>query len=143
MATANKFNDFVNQLGLGKHVFNTHQYNIMLTNTAPVATNSVKADLTEITTGNGYSADGSTASATWASASGTGTLTGTAVVFTANPAAMATFRYAVLLNVTQTTPLKPLVIWWDNGTGVTLNPGDTFTVKFNNSATTGTILTIT
>ena len=143
MATANKFNDFVNQLGLGKHVFGTHQYNIMLTNTAPVATNSVKADLTEIAAGNGYSSDGSTASATWAAASGTGTLTGTAVVFTASGGAIATFRYAVLMNVTQTTPLKPLVIWWDNVTQVTLNSGDTFTVKFNNSATTGTILTIT
>lgn len=143
MAAANKFNDFTNQLGLGKHVFGTHQYNIMLTNTAPVATNSVKADLTEISAGNGYTADGSTAAATWGAASGTGTLTGTKVVFTASGGAMATFRYCVLMNVTQTSPLKPLVVWWDYGSGVTLNSGETFSVKFNNSDTTGSILTIT
>jgi len=144
MAVGSKFNDFTNQLGLSKHTFGTHQYNIMLTNTAPIATNSVKADLTEISTTGGYTADGLTATATWSAAGGTGTLTGTKVVFTASGGSIGPFRYCVLLNVTQTSPLKPLVCWWDYGpSGVTLNAGETFSVKFNNSDTTGTILTIT
>jgi hypothetical protein len=83
MAAFNKHNDFVDQLGQGKHIFGTHVFKCLLTNVAPTAANSVKADLTEITAGNGYTAGGADATATWAEASGTGTLTGTKIVWTA------------------------------------------------------------
>lgn len=46
------------------------------------------------------------------------------------------------MNVTQTTPLKPLIAWWDYGSALTLQIGETFSWKPNNSDTTGTILTI-
>jgi len=52
MATYNKFQDFVEQLGLGTHNLNTDTLKVMLTNTAPVATNTVKTDITEISAGN-------------------------------------------------------------------------------------------
>jgi hypothetical protein len=49
MATYNKFNQFVDDLAKGVHNFASHTFKVMLTNTAPVATNAVKADITEIT----------------------------------------------------------------------------------------------
>jgi hypothetical protein len=73
--------------------------------------------------------------------SGTTTISGSQVVFTAS-GAMATFRYAVLYNDTTSTPVnKPLVAWWDYGAGVSLTSGEAFTVKFNNTDP-GTILTL-
>jgi hypothetical protein len=143
MAAYNKINDFVDQLGQGKHILGTHVYKVMLVNSpAVVATNTVKADLTEIAAGNGYTAGGVTATLTWAEASGTGTATGTKVVITAAAGTIGPFRYVPLYNDTQTTPADPLVCWWDYGSSLTLNDGETFSIKFNNSDTTGTIFTI-
>lgn len=143
MAAFNKIQDFVDQLGQAKHNLNTDTQKIMLVNSpAPVATNTVKADLTEITAANGYTAGGTDSQNTWAEASGTGTLTGTMVVFTASGGSIGPFRYVVLYNDTQTSPADPLIGWWDYGSNLTLLDGETFSVKFNNSATTGTILTI-
>ena len=143
MATYNKFQDFVDQLGLGKHVLGTAVFKCMLVNTpAPVATNSIKADLTEIAAGNGYTAGGADATLTWAEAIGTGTATGTKIVWTCATAAMAAFQYVVLYNDTQTAPVDPLVGWWNYGSSLTLQVGETFSVKFNNSDTTGTIFTL-
>lgn len=49
MAVANKFNDFVEQLGLAKHNLNTDTLNVYLSNATPDATlDTVKADLAEI-----------------------------------------------------------------------------------------------
>jgi hypothetical protein len=113
----------------------------MLTNVAPTAANAAKADITEISAGNGYTAGGNTTTITISETSGTTTISGTAVTFTAT-GAMATFRYAVLYNSTTTTPVNnPLVAWWDYASAVALASGETFTVKFNNTDP-GTILTL-
>jgi hypothetical protein len=141
MATYNKFNDFTEQLNRGSHNFGSNVYKIMLTNSAPIAANAAKADITEITAGNGYTAGGGTTTITVSETSGTTTISGSQVVFTAS-GAMATFRYAVLYNDTTSTPVnKPLVAWWDYGAGVSLTSGETFTVKFNNTDP-GTIFTL-
>lgn len=58
MATFNKFNAFVQDLTRKVHNLNSDTLKILLTNVAPVATNAVKADLTEIAAGNGYTAGG-------------------------------------------------------------------------------------
>ena len=142
MAAFNKFEDFVDQLGQGKHVFGTDVLKCALTNSAPVATNTILANITQISGTNGYTTGGASAAATWAEASGTGTLTGTKIVWTCVTAAMGPFRYVVLYNDTQTSPADPLIGWWDYGSALTLQVGETFSVKFNNSDTTGTILTI-
>ncbi len=143
MATYNKFNDFVDQLGQGKHVLGTAVFKCMLVNTpAPTATNSIRTDLTEIASGNGYTTGGADATLTWAEVAGTGTATGTKIVWTCATAAMASFRYVVLYNDTQTTPADPLVAWWDYGSSLTLQVGETFSVKYNASETTGTIFTL-
>jgi hypothetical protein len=142
MATYNKFQDFVDQLGQGKHVFGTHVLKCALTNGAPVNTNTILANITQISGTNGYTTGGADAQATWAEATGTGTLTGTKIVWTCVTAAMGPFQYVVLYNDTQTSPVDPLIGWWDYGSALTLQVGETFSVKFNNSDTTGSILTI-
>lgn len=139
MATYNKFQDFVEQLAEGIHDWDAHTFKVMLTNTAPVATNSVKADLTEISAGNGYTAGGTATTITTSESSGTMTVQGTQVVFTASGGTMASFRYAVLYN--DTAASDNLVSWWDYGSTVSLADTETFTVKFNN-ASPGTIYTL-
>lgn len=140
MATYNKFNVFVEDQFEGVHDWDLHTFKVMLTNTAPVATNSVKADLTEISAGNGYSSGGTATTITTSRSSGTFKAVGTDVVFTASGGAIGPFRYAVLFNDTPTSPADPLVAWWDYGSSITLNSGETFTVDFD--ATNG-ILQVT
>ena len=140
MATYNKFNDFTEQQLIGTHDWDANTFKIMLVNSpAPLATNTVKANLTEISAGNGYTAGGTATTITVSETSGTSTVQGTQVVFTASGGSIGPFQYAVLYN--DTAASKNLVAWWDNASAVTLNSGDTFTVKFNN-ATPGTIFTL-
>lgn len=127
MATYVKFNAFtVDQAG-AKHDFTTHVFKVMLTNTVPVATNAVKTDITEIAAGNGYTAGGTASACTLSNASGVEKYVFANVVFTCVTAAMATFRYAVLYNDSQTAPVKPLISWVDYGSAVPLGVGETFT----------------
>jgi hypothetical protein len=132
MASFNKFESFVENLSEGVHNLGGDSIKVMLTNTAPVATNTVFADLTDIAAGNGYTAGG-TASTVSSSAqtSGTYALTLTDVVFTASGGAIGPFRYAVLYNDTPTSPADPLIGWWDYASSVTLSDGETFTVDMN------------
>jgi hypothetical protein len=53
MASFNKFNAFVEYLAEGVFNLQNHTLKIALTDTAPSASNSVFADLTEISAGNG------------------------------------------------------------------------------------------
>lgn len=129
MATVNTFNVFTKDLVEGKHVFGTHVFKALLTNTAPVATNTVKANITEITAGNGYTAGGPTVTIATSTAAGVAKLTATDVVVTAS-GAIGPFRYAVIYNDTQTSPAKPLVGWIDLGQTTMANL-DTLTLDFD------------
>ena len=145
MATYNKFFDFTEQLCSAKHDLTAagHVLKIYLSNTTPDATlDTIKTDLAEFAGGTGYTAGGEDAQNTLAEASGTTTITGTKVVWTATAADWVAFRYVVLYNDTQTSPVDPLVAWWDYGSALTLGNGETFTVKFNNGDPTGTIFTL-
>lgn len=141
MATSayNKFQDFVDQQMRGVHAFDSHTFKVLLTNTAPVATNAVKADLTEIAAGNGYTAGGTATTVTVSETGGTVTVQGTQVDFTASGGSIGPFRYAVLYNDTATN--DNLVAWFDYGSSITLNDGETFSVLFDNAAT-GDIFTL-
>lgn len=134
MATYNKFNVFLNDVFHKVHNLNTSAdvVKVLLTNTAPVAANSVKADLTEISAGNGYAAGG-TASTVSSSAQSSGTFKEVLgdVVFTASGGTIGPFRYAVVYNDTPTSPADPLIGWYDYGSSITLNDGETFTVDFD------------
>jgi len=135
VASFNKFNQFVQDVASGVHQLQTgtsHVLKVMLTNTLPVAANSILSDITEISTGNGYSAGGTTVGTiTGSQTSGTFKLVGgTDPVFTAS-GAVGPFRYAVLYNSTPSSPLKPLIGWWDYGSSISLANGETFTVDID------------
>ena len=141
MATQNKFQDFAEQLEKGVHNFATHTFKVALTNSAPVATNTILADITQISGTNGYTTGGTATTVTTSESSGTMTVSGTQVVFTASGGSMGPFRYAVLYNDSATSPADALISWADYGSGITLADTETFTVKFNN-ASPGTIHTL-
>lgn len=132
MAAFQKFQPFVENLA--EKVFNlgSDTLKVMLTNTAPAAANGVKADLTEIAAGNGYTAGGATATiSSSAQTTGTYKLVLADVVFTATGGPIGPFRYAVLYD--DTTAGDHLIGYWDYGNSITIGNGETFTVDFNAS----------
>lgn len=143
MAAYNKFNVFTDDMAHGFHVLQSHVLKVMLTNVAPVATNTVKANITEIAAGNGYTAGGNTAAFTSLAQAPAGTsklILADPTIWTCVTAPMATFRYAVLYNDTQTSPVKPLIGWWDYGSAITLAVGEQFFADLDQAAG---VLTIT
>jgi hypothetical protein len=129
MSVYNKFNQFVGDLANGKHNFGSDTFKVLLTNVAPVATNSIKSDITEISAGSGYSAGGVTLATTSdTDTSGTVKFVASADNVITASGTVGPFRYAVLYNDTQSSPVKPLIAWWDRGTSITLASGDTFTI---------------
>jgi hypothetical protein len=132
MATFNKFNQFVEDVAKKVHNLNSDTLKVALSNTAPVATNAVFADITEITAQNGYSAGGSAATfSSGAQTSGTYKLVLNDVTFTASSGSFGPFRYVVLYNSTPTSPLKPLIGYYDYGAGITITSGNSFTVDLD------------
>ena len=132
MAAFNNFNSFVEAVMEKVHNLGADTLKIMLTNVAPVATNTVFANLTDIaSTDNGYTAGGQAITVTASSqTSGTYKLVADPEVFTqAGANNIGPFRYAVLYN--DTAAGKELIGWWDYGSAVTLVGGETFTVDLH------------
>jgi hypothetical protein len=132
MATFNKFNAWaenaVEVANLG-----TDSFVIALSNTLPVNTNSVLADITQISYTNLSSRTLTTASST--QTSGTYSLTLNDLTLTAS-GAVATFRYVIIYDDTPTSPADPLVGWYDYGSSITMANGETFTIDFTGAALT-------
>ena len=105
----------------------------MLTNTAPTSSNTVKANISEISAGNGYTAGGTAATqSSSAQSSGTYKLVLNDVVFTATGGSIGPFRYVVLYNDTASN--DELIGFWDYGSSITLSDTETFTTDFDSTA---------
>ena len=144
MATYVKFQDFSEQLIRGVHDWDAHTFKVALTNTLPVNTQTSLDTVTNNpapTAANGYPAGGTATTITIAEVTGTTTVSGTQVVFTATAGGIGPFRYAILYNDTATSPADALIAWWDYASSITLADTETFTVKFSNT-TPGAILTL-
>jgi len=136
MATWNKYNQFVEDLCTGKHDLTAagNVVKMMLTNTAPnAATHVVKADVVEISAGNGYVAGGVDTQNGMTESGGVATVTAVDIVWTAAGGSIGPFRYAVAYNDTQASPVKPLIGWYDYGSSITVLDTETFTVDFGAS----------
>jgi len=136
MAAYNKFGVFVGDLGKAVHQLHAagHTLKVYASNTAPdAAADDVKADLAEISAANGYPSGGSDVQNDYTESSGTGTLTGVDVVWTASGGSFGPLRYIPLYNDTPTSPADPLIAWWDYGSPVTVLDGETFTIDFGAS----------
>ena len=133
MATYNKFDSGVENLAEGVHKWDVDTITIALTNSAPVAGNTLLSNITQIAYTNLPTSRVVTISAS-SQTSGTYTAVATDKVLTASGGAVATFRYVVVYNDTPASPLDPLWCWYDYGVGgVTLADGETFTVDFGAS----------
>lgn len=131
MATYNKFQDYTEQLNKGVHNWGTHTFKGLLSNVAPNAADTVLANLTDITPGNGYPAGGVTLdTVTLSESGGTSKVTVADEVLTAS-GAIGPFRYAPVYNDTPTSPADPLVCWWDYGSSISLANLETFTWDFD------------
>jgi hypothetical protein len=130
VATYNKFQAWAETMVEGANL-GSDQFVIALTNTAPVATNSVLTDITQITYTNLSSRNVTTTSSS--QASGTYTLVLADLVMTAT-GAVGPFRYVVLFD--DTVAGDPLVGWWDYGSSITMANAETFTVDFTGAAIT-------
>ena len=130
MATYNKFNAWAETMVEGANLA-SDQFVIALTDSAPIASNSVLADISEISYTNLSSRNVSTTSSS--QTSGTYTLVLADLVMTAS-GSVGPFRYVVLYD--DTVAGDPLVGWWDYGSSITMANTETFTVDFTGAAIT-------
>lgn len=130
MATYNKINSFVEDLAEKVHNLGSDAITIFLTTNAnaPVATNTVIANITQIAYTN-LSARVPVISSS-AQSSGLYKLILTDHVLTAS-GAVATFRMVGHYNDTPTSPADPLIQWYDHGSDVTLANGETYTLDYD------------
>jgi hypothetical protein len=132
----NYFDSTAYEIAKGTHNLDSDTLMIGLSNASPSPTNTVWADITEISAGNGYSAGGTAISSLAVSqVSDTGKLDGDNVTFTASGGSIAQFQYLVLYN--DTAASKQLLGYWDAGAAVDLYDGDEFTINLS-----GGILTV-
>lgn len=137
MATFNKFNSFVEDLAEKAHNLGVDTLKVALTNTAPLASQTTWniTDHPAPAAANGYTAGGNSVTiSSSAQSGGTYKLVLADSVFTASGGQIGPFRYVVLYNSTAT---DKAIGWYDYGSSVTLNTGETFTVDFD--ATNGVI----
>lgn len=132
MAAFNKFQAFSEALAEKVHNLGADQLTVALTAAAnaPVATNAVLADLTQIAYTNLSSRNITTASS--AQTSGTYKLTLTDLTLTASGGSVATFRYVVIYN--STTASGNLVGWYDYGSDVTLLNGESLLIDYDGTS---------
>lgn len=129
MASAfNKVNSFVAAVMNGSHNLSSNQLTLALcpSSNPPVATNTVLADLTQISYTNLSTRNVTTTSST--QSSGLYKLICQALLLTAS-GNVAAFRYVVLYNSTASG--GPLIAWWDYGSDVALANTETFNVAFD------------
>ena len=126
MATFNKFHSFVEALSEKVHNLGADTLTVALTNTLPVNTNTVLANITQIAYTN--LSTRVLAGVTSAQTSGTYTLDANDLVLTAS-GTVAQFRYVVLYN--DTAASDELIGWYDYGATVDLLNGETFTITWD------------
>jgi hypothetical protein len=127
MAVFNKFDSFVEAVAEKVHNLGSDQLTIALTNTAPVAGNSLLANITEITYTNL-----STRNLTTSASSQTGglyKLVVSDITLTSTGGSTGPFRYVVVYNSTAAS--GPLVGFFDYGSSITLLSGESLTVDFD------------
>lgn len=136
MGAGQKFVQFALDVGRKIHDLENDTIKVMLTNVAPVGTNAVKADITEIAAGNGYTAGGVDTQATWALVAGVATLVCVDATITASGGDIGPFRWLVAYNATPAA--GPLVMFWDIGAPQTVTAGNA--VKLDFAANTVTLV---
>lgn len=136
MATFTKVNDFVAN-AVHNMDLESDQIVIALSNTAPGAEtsdptadgNGVLANVTEATYTNLSSRNVTTTSSS--QTSGVYKLVLADLTLTSTGGSTGPFRYIYIYNDTVTTPADPLIGYYDYGSSLTLNDGDSLTIDFS------------
>ena len=127
MAVFNKFDSFVEAVAEKLHDLGADQLVIALTNSAPIASNTQLSNITQITYTNL-----STRNLTRTSSSQTSGLYKLVIAdttLTSTGGSTGPFRYVVIYNDTAVNDL--LIGWYDYGTALTLNSGESLSVDFD------------
>ena len=101
--------------------------------------NGVLANVTEISYTNLSDRTLQNVTSSDTDSNGTYKLSADDLVLTASGGSVAAFRYVIIYNDTPTSPADPIVGYYDYGSSLTLNDGDTFTIDIG----TNGILTLT
>lgn len=136
MATFNKINDFVENAVEAANL-GSDQFVIALSNTAPGSEssnptadgNGVLANVTQVSYTNLSSRNITTTSSS--QTSGVYKLVLSDITLTASGGTVGPFQYIYIYDDTVTSPADPLVCYYDYGSALTLNDGDTLTVDFD------------
>lgn len=128
MATFNKHNAWVEYMVEGANI-GSDQFAVYLTNTLPTASNSVIADITEVSYTNCSSRAITTTSSS--ASAGTHTLVFTDLTLTASGGTVGPFRYVGIFD--DTLASDPLVGWYDYGSSITLADTETLLIDFSAS----------
>lgn len=154
-STYTKIYAFVQDLAQGLHVIKTsagNDYRLGLTNGTPTASDATfntstlalsSSAATELTTGGGYTQGGTSIGNPTTASQTTGTFTFAAnqVVWTST-GTIGPFRYVFMFNnSTGSATARPMVAFWDYGSGISLANGESLTVQFN-SSNPGTVFTL-
>lgn len=131
MATFTKFHCFVLDEAHKKHNLGSDTLKVALTNSAPSASNTVLANITEISYTFLSSRTITTSSST--QTSGTYKLVLADLTLTSTGGSTGPFRYIVIYNDTATN--DELIAYYDYGSSITLSDGQNLTIDF--SATNG------
>ena len=126
MATFNKFQSFVANVANGTYNLGSDQLVVALTDSAPTATNNSLSDITQISYTNLSSRNITTSSST--QTSGTYNLKLSNLILSAS-GAVAQFRYVVIYDSVPGS--HQLIGWYDYGSEVNMNNGDTFAISFD------------
>ena len=135
MATYQKAQDYAEQVNKGVHIWGSHTFKAAFSNTTPnLGTMTVLADITQISTGGGYTggAGGGLTldTVTLSETTGTAKVTIADEVFTAS-GSVGPFRYIWIYNDSATSPADALVCVYDYGSSITMSNGETFTIDFD------------
>lgn len=136
MATFNKVNDFVKN-AVHNMDLESDQIVVALSNTAPGSEssnpvsdgNGVLANVTQITYTNLSSRNVTTTSSS--QTSGTYKLVLADITLTSSGGSTGPFRYVYIFDDTVAVPADPLIGYYDYGSSLTLNDGDSLTVDFS------------
>ena len=138
MASFNKVNDAVLNM-VHNMDLESDQFVAALSNTAPASEtsnpasdgNGILGNVTEITYTNLSSRNITTTSSS--QTSGTYKLVLADLTVTASGGSVGPFQYLYIYNDTVTSPADPILGYYDYGSALTLNDGDSFTFNFDDS----------
>jgi hypothetical protein len=127
MPAFNKFYSFSEALAEAVHNLGSNQLALALTNVAPVATNALLADLTQISYTNLSSRNLTVSSSS--QTLGVYKCVVNDITLTSTGGPTGPFRYFVIFNATAAG--NPVIGWYDHGSSITLAAGESVVTDFD------------